>query len=404
MALLAAGPPAAAASAAFERQVEVEGRGRVAIRLDPHLYEAARLDLGDLRVVDAAGREVPYVLHRPEPAPSLLWQPAIVNRSYEPGVNAQATLDLGAPALKDALELRSSGDNFRRRVTVEASDDREEWRWLVEDAWVFAVPEPAARYETVRFPENDQRYLRITVFHGPEDPDRIRIEAARARQTAPDVPELVYEPRVSVFQDADKRETHVVLDLGARHQPFAAVLLETPTPRFLRRVVVEARREPMPAPRSRGETLRWARLGEGSIHRSPGRGEQLRVETRGRARVIRLRILNGDDAPLAVSRVRAVAPLEEIVFEAAAGESYRLRYGEGELREPSYDLAATVGDVDAWAAGAEPVRVGEPIQVAAGAPRPVPWSERHPRSLLAGLIAAVAGLGALTWRALRMES
>jgi len=401
--LLAASPPAPMPSGVFERRIELEAQSRVAVWLDRHLYEAARLDLGDLRVVDRRGRETPYILYRPQPAPELLWQPAIVNRSYAPRESARATLDMGAPARKDALELRLSGDNFRRRVAVEASDDGEEWRLLVDDAWVFAVPDPPRRYEAVRFPENDQRYLRVTVFHAPEDPQRIRIQAARVRQSAPAVPETVLRPRASIFQDAERSETQAVLDLGARYQPFSGVLLEAADSRFFRKVIVEARREPMPGLRSPGEGLRWARLAEGSIHRSPEAGEQLRIDVRGRARVIRLRILNGDDAPLSISGAHVAAPREGLVFEAAPGESYRLRYGEAGLGPPAYDLARSIGDTDAWVEAAVEARLGDPVQVAAGAPRPVPWSERHPGWLLAGLIAAVAGLGALTWRALRAD-
>jgi Protein of unknown function (DUF3999) len=403
VALLATSSPAPMSSGVFERRIELEGQRRVAVWLDRPLYEFGRLDLGDLRVVDGRGRETPYILYRPQPAPELLWQPAIVNRSYEPRKSARATLDMGAPARKNALELSLSGDNFRRRVAVEASDDGEEWRLLVDDAWVFAVPDPPTRYETVRFPENDQRYLRVTVHHGSEDPDRIRIQAARVRQAAPEVPETVLRPRASVFQDAARRETQAVLDLGARNQPFSGVLLEVADSRFFRKVVVEARREPLPGLRSAGEGLRWARLAEGSIHRSPEAGERLRVDVRGRARVIRLRILNGDDAPLSISAARVAAPREGLVFEAAPEESYRLRYGELGLGPPAYDLAKSIGDVDAWVAAAVEARLGEPVPVAAGAPRPIPWNERYPGLLLAGLIAAVAGLGALTWRALQAD-
>ena len=41
---------------------------------------------------------------------------------------------------------------------------------------MFAVPAPAAaRYETIALPENNHQLLRVTVFHGPDDPDRIQI-------------------------------------------------------------------------------------------------------------------------------------------------------------------------------------------------------------------------------------
>ena len=106
------------------------------------VYEGARADLGDLRVVDASGAEVPYLLERVEDAAALPAQrPRIGNRSFLRGQEAQATLDFGAPTLKTELTLALSGDNFRRRVKVEGrarTDPR--WATLTDAAYVFAVP------------------------------------------------------------------------------------------------------------------------------------------------------------------------------------------------------------------------------------------------------------------------
>jgi hypothetical protein len=92
-------------------------------------------------------------------------------------------------------------------------------------------------------------------------------------------------------------------------------------------------------------------------------------------------------------------PVERVVFEAAAGRSYRLVYGSREPA-PTFDLARTVGDPAAWAAGAADVALGA-VRRNAPLPAPVPWTERHPALLWGGLLAVVAALGLLTLRALR---
>ena len=93
---------------------------RVVVTLDGPVYERARADLGDLRVVDAAGADVPYLLERVEEERLLPEQsPVIGNRVFHRGQEAQATLDFGVPTLKSQLTLSLSGDNFRRRVKVE---------------------------------------------------------------------------------------------------------------------------------------------------------------------------------------------------------------------------------------------------------------------------------------------
>ena len=170
--------PAIATAAAVERTIVVPAPGRVALTLDPAVYEGAREDLGDLRVLGTAGAEVPYLVERAfDESPRPEQRPRIVNRAFTRGRQAEATLDFGGPTLKSQLTLTLSGDNFRRRVKVEGrARDDPRWATLTDSAYVFAVPGPAsARYETVPLPENNFPVLRVTVYNGPDDPERIEI-------------------------------------------------------------------------------------------------------------------------------------------------------------------------------------------------------------------------------------
>jgi hypothetical protein len=114
----------------------------VAVRLDRDVYEGARADLGDLRVVDGRGREVPYVIDRgaagqfarecrpavddgfvPGHAP-VREEPLVPRWSVVRDARAGETwlaLDLGAryqPFV--AVELDVADDRFFREVRVEA--------------------------------------------------------------------------------------------------------------------------------------------------------------------------------------------------------------------------------------------------------------------------------------------
>lgn len=391
---------------AFERAVEASGPGRLAIALDRDVYEGARADLGDLRVIDDRGREVAYWLDRGEAGSAERRRPEIRNRGFLRGRAATAVLDFGSAVSKSGLGLSLSGDNFRRRVVAEGSQDGNAWVTLTDDAYVFAVPPPdAARYEWIRLPPGDHRWIRLTVFHGPDDPGRIEIKDAWAEAgRAASAEKAVALATQSRAEDPDRHETILTLDLGARHQPFRALLLEVQDARFFRGVTVEARREPAPRrSRERPAPVTWAHLGDGAIYRYEEGGrrhESLRVEVAGRERVVRLRLRNRDDRPLGMGAVTVLAPIERLVFESAEGRRYRLTYGQPELPAPQYDLARTLPDAPAWVAGASPAELGAAAPRVEPAPR-VPWSERHPALLWAGLLAAVAALGALTWGALK---
>ena len=390
---LAAATPA---PPSVERRVEASGPGRAAVTLDRDVYERARADLGDVRVVDEAGVPVPYVLERAAPeADGDRVLPSIRDRGFSRGRSESLTLDFGRPFAKRDLVLSLSGDNFRRRVAVEASDDGESWTTVTDGTYIFAVPgTPSARYESIPLGEDDRRYLRVTVFHGPDDPERIEIRQAWAHPSGPPTPPLVDLGRpFARYEDPERHETLLVLDLGARHQPFEALLLDVADPRFFRGVVVEGRRDP-PADRP-GEPPSgpyWVAVGEAAVYRygeAGGPRESLRIAVSGRERALRVRIRNRDDRPLDVRRVGVFAPVERVLFEVAPGRSYRLTYGSADLRAPSYDLARTLGgDLGAWASSARSARLGAP-QSQEGSTHGVPWTERHPGLVWCGLLVVV---------------
>jgi hypothetical protein len=279
------------------------------------------------------------------------------------------------------MALSLSGDNFRRRVKVEGRARREpEWATLTDSAYVFAVPGPwAARYETVALPENNFPLLRVTVYHGPDDPERIEILDASTRPAGRRRPrERTLVPRLTRSEDASAHETILTLDLGARHQPVRGVRLQVSDPAFFRGVVVEARVDPPPA--GAGEAavpLSWRSLGEGAIYRYEEGGETregLRLDVAGRERVLRLRIRNRDDRPLDIRGATALVPVERVAFEARAAGPYQLRYGDPRLSAPTYDLVRTAGDPALFASRALPAALLAPMAVPGAPPPTPPWT------------------------------
>jgi len=408
LALLVAAPPAGGQDVgptsppAFERTVSIPAPGLTAVTLDRHVYEGARRDLGDLRVLDDRGSAVAYVLDRGLGEKRPETRPVMRNRGFTADGSATVVLDFGKRLGKDRLVLGLTGDNFRRRVTVEGSDDGESWTTLTDDAWVFAVPGPEpARYEGVRLPENDFPLLRVSVRPGARERVRIWVleawvPAGKARGRR----EETLSPGWSRAPQAREGETWLTLDLGARHQPFESVILEVQDERFFREVRTEVRRDlAVSDPDRPAPAERWDPLGQGVVYRIEDGGtlrERLGIDARGRARALRVRILNGDDRPLVITGVRVRVPVERLVFDAEPGVEYRLTYGAPDLGPPAYDLARTLGE-DPETSAAE---LGPPVRGAVEADV-LPWSERHPRLLWIGLLVVVAALGLVTWRALR---
>jgi Protein of unknown function (DUF3999) len=392
--------------AGWERAIEVPHPGRVAVVLDRIVYAAAEPDLHDVRVVDEQGRLVSFILDRATTVAQARLEAATINHEFETGRSESLTLDFGRAVRKEALVLSLSGDDFRRRVSVAGSDDGRAFTTLTDDAYVFAVPgEPAARFESVRLPENDRRYLRVTVYRGEGDRERPRILSVVALAGPKRLAQTeAFTPRVSRFEDPERRESQFVLDLGVRAQPFEEIRLGVGEASFFRDVVVEARRDDV-APRREGEArgTRWVRLGEAAVYQYVENGQprkQTAIVLCGRERALRLRVRNRDDRPLGIGSITVLVPLERVLFEALSGHAYRLRYGGSPVGAPEFDLEHTTGGAASFGASAFEARLGEPLPLPEGADER-PWTERHPRLLWLGLLVVVAGLALVTLRALR---
>ena len=396
---------AAPSPPAYERAIEVDAPGRVTARLDREVYEGARADLGDLRVLDLRGRDVPYLIDRAEPPGLAEARPAIRNRGWNADGAATAVLDFGRRLGKRRLQLRLSGDNFRRRVSVEGGDDGARWVTVVDEAWVFAIPgEAPARYETVDLPENDFPLLRVVAHPAPGEKGRPSIDDAWvAGDGRPSRGEERLPVRWSEAQDPKARETWLTLDTGARYQPFQAVELDVEDERFFREALVEVRHDP----RTPQGAVWWEEVGRGALYRlehGEKRRECLRIEARGRERALRVRVRNLDDRPLRLHGVAVRVPVERLLFEVERPGRYRLTYGSPDRTAPSYDLARTAGDLVAWSEAAQPARLGSPRRLGTTREDDRPWTERHPSLLWGGLLAVVVALGVLTWRALRLAA
>lgn len=107
------GPDLGLSRFAWERPIE--GEGWVRVRIGRDVLAHTRPDLGDVRVVDAEGRQVPFLLHDTEEEES--WPIGEVERREEGG-STLLRVPLGGDAPIGTLHLTTSRGVFERTVTV----------------------------------------------------------------------------------------------------------------------------------------------------------------------------------------------------------------------------------------------------------------------------------------------
>lgn len=405
----------------YKAQVSVEQGAALYGRLSltPELYDAARLDLGDIRLVASDGDQIAYILARPEDeARKLRYQPAVINRSTNSRGAAMVTLDFGRLTVKNSIEVRTPGNNFRRAVRVEGSNDNMEFFTVIDRAYVFAV-DRGARFEQIDLPKNDYRYLRITV-----EPMTTEEEQAAIRE----VGAFKLEKR-----DAERRSVQMTLmhhredqnnclsiyeyDLMYRHLPLNEIHLQVADESFYRYVTIEGRDSTTEKvkidsednrPRYRDIEVRWQRITSDALYRytAPHGGQReklvLRLPAERAYRYLRIEVKNYDDKPLLVGSAWANMIPHQIVFPIRQQTGATFYVGASSLGPPVYDLRHRLSrPLQIEARKAEITNItANPLFTLTPA-KQLPWSERHKAILLIILAAVVLVLGGFILQSLR---
>ncbi|HEY3379508.1 MAG TPA: DUF3999 family protein [Armatimonadota bacterium] len=389
--------------------VTVEGapqKGVAEFNLSPEAMNLARPDLADLRLTTAGGEEVAYVV-RPsgETAGAVLTGGRLYNRVFLPNKQSSVTVDFGGPSLKNRLQIDTSGDNFCRLVRVESSDDARHWQIIRNDGTLIRVTEgQTVTYNKpiVTIPDNDQRYLRITIMNGTADTGKIEIASVKVWKYLPTVKQTTPVPTLASTRGEVEKDgtTIITLDLGFRNLPLWQVTLSPSDASFYRAVTIYGRDAEQREIAVSVEDARvqktvvaesWHEIARGVIFRYPGsagRGESRSINLDGaKFRYLQLIIENGNNAPLHQIETAVTRVLTAVDFQPESGTAYRLYVGNATASPPSYDIARYLDALrheGVASAGLGPVTGNpafkSPVTV-------VPWSERHPVILWITLLA-----------------
>ncbi len=390
------------------------------LTLTPEVYNVARRDLGDIRLIDSDGEQIPYVLAEPkDTARRQTYEPTVINRSTDAQRAAMVTLDFGNKTMKDSIDVVSVGNNFRRAVKVEGSDDNIEFFTLVEQAYVFAVSYDR-RFEQVDLPVNDYRYLRISVSPMEAEQDSPVIGAVKASRTEQSrVERQPMEMALVGHREDDKNRSSIYLyDLAHRSLPVTEIELDIADDFFYRYVTVDGRDAATRKiqidsedgrQRFREVEVSWERIIGDAIYRYVTTDGQRREKLvlripwgRYVPKHLKVEIQNYDDKPISLKSASANMMAHEIIFESKDNITPLLYVGSESASTPRYDLAQRLSD---------PLRVSARTARLAGITanplfkqiedRPVAWTERHKGLLLAVMVGVVLVLGGFILRSFK---
>ena len=303
--------------------------------------------LQDLRLFNAQGVEVPYLLVPPSPGipARVLGRILPITATDLPDARSSGfEVDFEGINTIDAVDLADIAPPFLKRFRLEGSGDRARWTVLVAEGTVFNLPAEQLVHTRIEFTPGDYRYVRVTW----DDTNSGRVAppgTVAARMITPDSPgPVLREPIAIARRPSEPGRSRFRLTLPAPRLPIVALELTVGGGHLSR----DAR------------VLESSLVGEQAQPRQIGSGKLVRVIRDGiNADALRMSIRqptepqldlvvdDGDNPPLQLEGVTAVfAELPWIYFESPGGP-LTARYGDPRLAAPRYDLEAVRADVPA---------------------------------------------------------
>ncbi len=298
--------------------------------------------LGDLRLIDRAGHEVPYLLVPPEP-PSPRWALGSLLPLLSTKTSSGFELTLLSPTMVDRLRVEGLPPRFLKRARLEGSGDREHWTVLDGEVTLFDLPEQHLKQLDIAFQPAELRYLRLT--WDDRNSGKVPMPTAVTARTATTLPEpeVVKVPLRIEQRPHEPGRSHYRIVFPSAGLPVTHLEITALEPNILRGVHVTEPQlsEDRLVPRELGSgTLRRATLNDVTVG-------DLRVPIQVPSTTqVDLTIEDGSNPSLTISEANAVlAPLPWIYFETPTNAPLVARTGDPKLAAPSYDLEAKRPDL-----------------------------------------------------------
>jgi len=314
--------------------LEVRAPGLVRVALPPETFDSAQASLADLRLLDPAGIEVPYLIEQPRARTRIL-RPREGWEVFLEGSRTRIEIDVNLRGRLTAFSLDTPAPEFLKAASLSGTAEGTT-RALLSAYPVFRRPGGATQLQ-LKVPEGAWTHLTLILDDTRSKPVPITGIVLHEEES------LALPPEVAAARLGERieanGETRLTIDLGAAHLPLAGLRFHTDEPLFVRRVNVLTRQW------TNGE-VRERSLGDGTIYRvavegqTPGVQIDLALDVQPPTRELVLVIDNGDSPPLPIEAVEVLRRSTHLVFLARQAGAFQLFSGNPRAALPRYDVAA----------------------------------------------------------------
>ncbi len=400
--------------------------------------------INDIRIYDNANAIVPYIALDGNLAEDSSISMAVTDSTVR-GNESMAVFDTGLQygTIHNGINLEiTAATSFARNVSVYGSDiplpaDSASWKLITDEGYIYSYADEraslTARNTTVTYPKNTSRYLKVVIGPSVDRPysnggsatnvgegamasaksfARIQIlggilQTISSVYESRDVKTVSLSPaHVSVVENSSEKSTEITIDLGdvGIYSNQISLKLTNPNQQFIRRAVVQ--RMDSPDGNLGGN---WTFFSEGSvfnINQPLFTGYNLTLSyPEVKSRFIRIVIFNKDDQPVSfsqnVSDVKVQSKVRSILFDASAGKTYNMYFGNPTAPMPQYDIVSIKAYADTRPTAANLGAVAENSAYIAPIEAKPHWSESNRMILNVALVILVLVVGGIVYMYVR---
>lgn len=359
----------------YYKELPVSSSGFSAIKLDTEVMSHCQENFVDLRVTDQSGREISSQVIQPDKERRDIATTALDRIEYPEYTSM--TLDLGnTPQAHNRIDVfLDSTKDYMREITLEASKDNQNWGRIGQGRIMMYQ---GRTYNTISFPTNTARYLRVNVKQLSGEKRLVLSNA------------IVYFMPISLYkgqpipvkilsQRSDRTRTNLIVDLQVPNYFIDRITIETPDRNYSRVVYIDS--DNRPSKSNNPLTLNTDAIFDYKWQDYSATRDFIEINQYSR-RYLFISIENENSAPLKISQIKVSASTPYLLADLAGPA--RLWYGNPNVDRESYDLGKF-----AYLVQTTDLKWVTPAAQQVNPDYRVPWTDQH-KWLLDALILLVA--------------
>ena len=297
--------------------------------LTEDIYENSKNNLGDIRIIDKNGKEVPYVIEtgkEQEKHSEKIVARAKIDEVLTKKDKMEFIVKFNSDnSLKDIIGNRLAliaSKNFYTEYTLLGSNNGTDWEQIASGE-IYKTPDKSNL--TIEFSEKRYEFYKIVT---PLDKGNIFSEAIL--KLSNNEAGKFKTIRTKLDYKVEQEGKNTILKIKSKFLPLKNIVLDAED-EFQRNYAVRS-----------GDDF----YAEGIISKVGEKSNlMINLENVPKLSEIIVEIRNGDNSPLKIKGVTGNYVPDRIVFKATEGENYKITFGDESLDKPEYDIAEFVDSI-----------------------------------------------------------